>query len=211
MKRLLVVLILLVATTTSADVRGAWTAIVHDDGSALYLNLSVRPWHQLGRSIRLSEFANLPIETVRAASATPVLFELRREAGTIFFEGTFKLGDGAGHLTFAPNRNFVSAMKEIGLAIEPRGTRTLEDELFNLALVDVSTEYVRQMRSAGLPVATARDAVRLRAAGVTRAFIADLAAVGYTNLSERDLIRLSASGVNADFIRTMSRYKEKSP
>jgi hypothetical protein len=70
----------------------------------------------------------------------------------------------------------------------------------------VTSDYLREMRAAGVELKTSRDATSLRALNVTPAFVKALADAGYPNLSVRDLRRLASNGINADFVREMQKY-----
>jgi hypothetical protein len=175
--------------------------------------------------------------TIHATTVTPVKFELRREAGTISFEGTFKLGDGAGQFYFTPNPNFASAIRGLGIEDDLQVDRSDDEKLLSLALADVTVAYARsikalfsevtfrevrrarganvtpdyiaQMRAAGVNFGTAREAARLKELNVTPKYISDLAAAGYKNLSYDQLRRLATHGITAEFIRRMSNTTRK--
>src|SRR5687768_18221326 len=50
-------------------------------------------------------------------------FEMRREAGTSVFEGTFRKGKGAGQFTFTANRGYVDAVRALGVPFDLSGKR----------------------------------------------------------------------------------------
>lgn len=82
---------------------------------------------------------------MRASAQTPVNFELRREAGNVAFEGTFKEGFGAGQFTFASNPAYVATLRSLGVNFED-GNR--DDQRFlMMALLDVSTSFIRSMQA----------------------------------------------------------------
>lgn len=208
MKRLLSTLVVcLVATSALADLEGAWTAQISDDGR-LFINTTRHPFGNWGMSHDISDFAGLTRTQVESQAQVPVQFQLRRDAGTIAFEGTFRRGFGAGQLTFTPNRAFANSIRGIGLKLEKSPAKSDDEELFKLAMLDVSVGYLREMHAI-FPAATTRELSKMRAVGVTPKFIRDLAAAGYTNLSVRDLTRLAAVGVDDKFIREMSQDREK--
>jgi bla regulator protein blaR1 len=66
-------------------------------------------------------------------------FELRRDAGTLRFQGSFAGQRGRGTFTFAANPMFAAAM----------GYDTSSLRLLELALADVSLDFVREMKQLG--------------------------------------------------------------
>lgn len=231
-KTMLTLVVCLVATAAFADLDGAWTAQISDKGK-LFLNTTRHPFGNWGMNHDISDFAGLTRAQVDSQAQVPVEFQLRRDAGTVAFEGTFRRGFGAGQLTFTPNRAFANSLREIGFTLE----KSDDEELFKLALMDLSIAYAREMhgifpdadarelaklravdvtpqwlrdmRGAGVSITNARDARKLAGVGVTPKFIRELADAGYKNLSIRDLTRLAAVGVDDKFIREMSKYREK--
>jgi hypothetical protein len=233
MKRLLIAIAvaLLVPVAAFADLHGAWTMTEGDDG-CLYLNFTTGQWNNWGRSIRASDIGLDPA-TIHSTTATPVTFEMRREPGTISFEGTFKRGDGAGQLSFTPNPNFAASIRALGIEDDLFVDRTDDERLLSLALadvtiayarsmksifpditfrelrrargVDLTPDYVTEMRAVGVNFASAHDAVRLRSLNVTPKYVNELAAAGYKNLSFDQLRKLAAHGITPEFIRRMTR------
>lgn len=237
MKRIsvLTLVVSLLAATASADLDAAWTAQVEKEKDRIFFNTTRHPFGNWGMTYDLSDFAGLTRAQVDGPATTPVQFQLRREAGTIAFEGTFRRGVGAGQLTFTPNRGWLASVRSLGVPVEIR--KSEEDDLFQYAMLGltagyvremhaiyrdadlreisklrgtgVTTAWLREMRDAGVDIPTAREARKLSALGVTATFVRELAAAGYTDLSVRDLTRLAAVGVDGKFIRDMQRYKEK--
>lgn len=239
MKRisLLTLAVCLLASTALADLDGAWTAQTDDrrDKNSIHLMTTRHPFGNWGMSHELSDLTGLTRAQIDSESTTPVKFELRRDAGTVTFEGTFRKGFGAGQLTFAPNRGYFSSIRALGIALDLQ--KSEEEELFRFAMFDLSVGYaremhaiypdsnlrelsklravdvtpawLREMRGAGVEIKSAHEAKKLAAMGVSAKFVRELASAGYTNLSVRDLTRLAAVGVDGDFIREMSKYREK--
>jgi hypothetical protein len=237
MKRtlLLTLLVSLVAATALADLEGAWTAQADDKKDRIYFNTTRHPFGNWGMSHDLSDFTGLTRAQIDAAATTPVQFVMRRDAGTITFDGTFRKGFGAGQLTFTPNRSYFSSIRSLGIRYEPQ--KSEEEDLFRYAMTDVSIGYaremhaiypdsdlrdlyrlravnvtpawLREMRGAGVEIRSAQEAKKLAGTGVTAKFVRELADAGYKNLSVRDLTRLAAAGVDGKFIRDMQQYREK--
>lgn len=236
MKRMFLAVLLLAAATARAELSGSWTGNADEhDAARVQLNMTTRHTHNVGESMDLSDLAGLTAAQINASSATPVQFTLRRDAGTLSFDGTFRKGDGAGHFTFTPNNGYVSQLRALGYTLEPREGRAMDDELFVYAIVDVSIDYVnrmrsefrdatlhdlfkaravgvtpqyiREMRAMHVGAETMHDFVKLSAVGVTPQYVRELAAAGYANLNAKELTKLAALGVDADYIRKMSGVK----
>ena len=110
------------------------------------------------RGLSLSE-TNLDLPQAR--------FELQRDAGTFFFEGLFRNGKGIGEFRFEPSSGYVAGMRSLGYS-------DLSNKLFELAMFDVSRNFIQEM--------------------------ADL---GYTNQSLNRLIEFRIHGVSPDYIKAM--------
>lgn len=72
----------------------------------------------MGKTYRRAEFTGLSDAAIDAETRTDVRFELRREAGTIAFEGSFRRGRGAGQFTFTPDRAFIATLRKMNLRLE---------------------------------------------------------------------------------------------
>src|SRR5436309_8390454 len=67
----------------------------------------------MGQSFPVDELSGLPTNDERLTTAS-VKFDLRREAGSLAMEGSFRDGRGAGLFTFAPRDAYVGEMKALG-------------------------------------------------------------------------------------------------
>src|SRR5687767_5054719 len=96
---------------------GEWQARLADswvrtnDERWVSLQLEREDDRRWGLSIRLSELEGLG---VRATDYTgEAHFEVRRDAGTIEFDGRFDNGRGRGTFRFSPSQDFVSGMRSL--------------------------------------------------------------------------------------------------
>jgi len=209
MKRLstLTILLLLCASAAYADVRGSWTASTDDEKDGrIHFNITRRKNWNNGNTFLLSRFAGLTSAQINAAAQTPVQFQMRSEAGTINFEGFFRAGDGAGNFTFAPNPQYMDTLR--GLGLEPKirekkhEERSDEDELFSLAIHDVSTDFIRTMRAEGFDVSLDKY-TSMRIFGVTPEYIREMRGLGYKDISADKLVETRIHKVTPDYIRKM--------
>jgi hypothetical protein len=201
MKRLLTLTlaVCLAAGAAYAEVRGSWTADAEKAGT-LHVSMSQRRGWMNGHTFTLAELPGLTSAQIQSASQTPVQFQLRRDAGVIAFDGVFKTGNGAGQFNFTPNANYAGELRKLGLELEldHRGKRSDEDELFTLAIVDLSPAYIRAMRAEGFDVSL-EDYIGMRAVGVTTAYVRELRAMGLKALDADDVTGLRAVGVTREY------------
>lgn len=202
MNRILVAAIALTLTTAAwaEEIRGTWAASSEKDGS-LYVSVT-RRHHQNGHTYALNAFEGLTDAQLNVATQTPVQFRLRREAGTVNFEGVFKQREGAGHFTFAPNPRFLETLRSLG--VEPsrseKHKKTDEESLFALALHDVSSDFIRSMQAEGYRVGF-DEYVSMRIFKVSPALIAELRQLGYDKIPHDDLIASQIHKATPTFIR----------
>ena len=208
MKRILTLTLavfLFAAAAMAEDIHGAWTA--NDDEKRpdrIHFNINQRPFSNWGQTMRLQDFTGLTAEQIRATTMTPVKFELRREAGTVSFEGTFKHGDGAGQFEFTPNRNYPAAIRALGLEFETKRhgrNKSEEEELFTLAIHDVSTAYIKAMRAEGFNE-TLDKYVEMRIFNITTEYIREMRSM-FGELTSKKLVNAKIHGVTPESVREM--------
>jgi hypothetical protein len=136
MKILLLAALLLSTASQSQGTRtGEWTARLSDnwtmnDERWVSFQLERGDQRRWGISIRRSELPGLP-ETGDTWSGD-ARFALRRDAGTIGFEGRFRSGRGQGTYRFTPNPDYLAGMRKLGY------DGINDDDLFRLTAHDVS-------------------------------------------------------------------------
>lgn len=147
--------LLLIAGASRADLRGGWTATRAKGAPGMvHVQLS-RDHDNHGQTMDLADFTGLTAAQVAATAATPVSFSLRREAGTVTLDGTFRNGSGGGEFTFTPNPAYLASLRDLGVALErhkhpgQRHDESEEEQLLALAVLDVSTAFIRSMQSIG--------------------------------------------------------------
>jgi hypothetical protein len=207
MKRFLTLtLAVCLAASAYADLDGAWTATIDDEKPGrIHLNMTRSKFGNMGHTFDLATLAGLGEAQVRSAAQVPVQFALRREAGTIAFDGTFRGGNGAGQFTFTPHRTYAATLRQLGLELDldKHGQkRSEEEELFTLAVLDVSTDFIRSLQAEGYKV-TLSKYVEMRIFNVTPEYIREMRSVGYQNLSAQKLIETRIHKATPDYIRKM--------
>lgn len=204
MRRFLALLILALALAPAcmADFNGSWTAVPKDDGR-VQLSLAHDTSSHSSSSFTLSDFTGLTDAQVHAATQTPVQFEMRREAGTVSFEGTFKKNFGAGQFTFTPSRSYYAAVRALGI-----DTRELErdddgeEKVFALAIHDVSTAYIKSMIAEGYRVDLDKY-LAFRIFRVTPQLVAEFHELGFRNISADDILAAQVHKVTPRYVREM--------
>ena len=102
------------------DVSGTWTAEIHNAKVFLQIRTSApdgsNSWNgdwSSGQSFPIEEIAGLPANEEHF-TASSFKFDLRREAGTLAFEGAFRDDRGAGLFGFTPRAEYANEMKALG-------------------------------------------------------------------------------------------------
>jgi hypothetical protein len=165
--------------------------------------------------------------------AHSVHFVVRRDAGTIDFNGSAGDGVGSGRFTFSPSSAYRDAMAKRGYDIP-----NVREQLAALTL-DISLSYTDAIAATGVKPSSYGNLIAYRALGITPQSIADLrrqfgslgeqdvitfsalhidagyikelASVGYTNLSAHEITELRALHVDADYIRRVQAHGYKHP
>jgi beta-lactamase regulating signal transducer with metallopeptidase domain len=205
---------------------GTWSVRPTKTPGIVSVQISERRNSNSGFDIALSELEGLTGSGL--SSNGPVKFSIRRDAGSINFEGTIRSGVGAGTFDFTPSATFGAEMAKRGyerpsnedLYILARGnvgaayldelasqkyTRPSLDELLRASDHGVDLEYLRDMGRAGFHLGQVELLVRTRDHGVDREFIDGLKAHGLTGLSIDDLVRARDHGVDPEYIDDMKR------
>ena len=208
MKRILAVAItfLLAAALHAESLRGMWTASTWSvkDIERIQLNMQ-REHSNWGQDFKIAAFDGLSRAQITSASDAPVKFALRRDAGTISFDGSFRDGEGAGHFVFTPNETYLGTLRSMHIALDDdseRG-RTEGEELYRLAMFDVSLDFIRQMHDLGYD-AGVHDLVRFRIHGVNPDMVRELRTLGLDHVPAEDLVRMRIHGATPEFIRAMA-------
>jgi hypothetical protein len=197
----------------SADsVAGTWTAEIQpagwsskdrgkdSDWSKLSLHLQLRlrdrDWSNWGFSAPVEAFSGLPADV---PDATDARFQLKRDAGVVDFDGSFRNGRGIGGFRFAPNTEFAAFLKNRG------DGQPSEREMFQLAIHDVSRSFIQELEKLGyknLPLDTLEE---MRIHRVSPEFIAELRKLGYDRLSTDELVQMRIHRATPEFIAELKK------
>ena len=209
MKRILtltLVVSLFTAASAFATLDAAWTAAVDEKRpDRAHVNITRGSFHNMGMTMRLSEFTGLTQAQVNAPAMTMVQFALNREAGTIAFEGTFRNGKGAGQLTFTGNPGYPDAIRRLGVEFDLEGKKKRRDQseeetLFSLALHDVSTTFIRAMQAEGYKVSLEKY-LTMRIFDITPEYIREMRSLGFKDISADELVSSRIHKVTPEYVR----------
>ena len=146
-----IVLALGMGATAALAVEGTWKATVdEDDLQRIHLELRYGRTSNMGSMYRTQAFTGLTATQVGSETQTPVQFTLEREAGRVSFEGSFRAGRGSGQFTFEPRSGYLESVRKLGVEVSSREGK--DESLLVLALLDVSTDYMKSMIAEGYKV-----------------------------------------------------------
>ena len=160
--------------------------------------------------LRLAELdsnsgSNVPIaalEGLRAAqlagSGGPVQFRIRRDAGTLTFEGVLRNGVGAGTFSFILNPNFPAELAARGFA------RPTDHEQYQLARHDIGYAFLDELNKQGYGKPEIAELVRAGQHGVHATYLREMGALGYRFGSLDPLITLRDHGITPAYVRELA-------
>jgi hypothetical protein len=131
-----------------------------------------------------------------AAAKHDVHFTITRDAGTIDCQGFVQEQRGSGLFSFQPNPQYRPEMIKLGFTFG-------DNEQFSAALFDVSFEFARAMKSAGVRGLDADKLLAFRIHGVAPQFVRDLRAAGLEAADAGKLIAFRIHGVTPEFVKEM--------
>ena len=212
MMSLIVTLCLLLGSTfasvSTADAgrgtSGSWTCYAKDGEGPkdrLKFNLDLDGDGNMGMSFPLSAFTSIDRATVDSPTRVPARFEMRREAGTITFDGTFREGRGSGDFSFSPDPTYPEKLERLGFRLEGKGWDR-ERTQFQMAWFDVSTDFIRSMQKIGYKEELQKY-VEFRIFHVDPQYVAAMDAVGFRDLSANKLVETRVHNVTPEYIREM--------
>jgi hypothetical protein len=220
-----------------ADIHGTWTAEIHTGKVSLQVRTAPpADWTRSGNANSDWNMGqSLPIDDLQglansdAFTMASVKFDLRREAGSMAFEGSFRDGRGAGLFTFAPRDAYPGEMRALGYAedlplwrrfqlalydVGPRYIRDLKSEGYDTLTLDViqrarthgvTIDYIKDIKGQGFNVATIEELVRTRDHGVTQPFVEAMKKAGFTGATLEDLVRARDHGLKPDYVADIRR------
>lgn len=126
--------------------------------------------------------------------STNAKFAIVRDAGRFLCEGITGMGRGTGSFRFVANPEYAEKLRQLGY------TSPDSEQVFNMALHEISLDFARYVRDTGLRASTS-ELIELRIHGVTREYIAAMRGFGFTELVARDFVEMKIHGVQPEFVR----------
>jgi len=174
------------------DVEGRWD-IEWAGRGRLQLDMRFARRHRC--AIRLDEEEFVGLDYVSDAR-----FELRREAGTFYFEGDFEHDDdeiwGDGTVVFRADEAYIEALKSIGVRVQSNR------EVLTLAIHDVSLDFIEGLHGLGYDRISTDELTSLHIHDVDPEYIKTLAALGYPDLDLDRMVEMRIHDVDPDYIRS---------
>ena len=92
-------------------------------------------------------------------------------------------------------------MEALGFSFPNQTAQQTNDRLQGYTMLDVTTEWVKAMKDAGVQGMTAENIMGLRALGVDPAYVHGMAAAGYPELDAGKLTGMKAVGVSPEKVQ----------
>ena len=126
---------------------------------------------------------------------------LKAEAGEMRCVGTVHNSEMHGTYSFTPDANFIHRMEALGFSFPTQTAQQTNDRLQGYTMLDVTTEWVKAMKDAGVQGMTAENIMGLRALGVDSEYVHGMAAAGYPELDAGKLTGMKAVGVSPEKVQ----------
>jgi hypothetical protein len=126
---------------------------------------------------------------------------MKGEAGEMRCAGAVHNSEMHGTYSFTPDMEFTHRMEALGFSFPSETSRQLNDRLQGYVMLDVTTEWVKAMKDAGVQGMTSENIMGLRALGVDAAYVHGMAAAGYPELDAGKLTGMKAVGVTPEKVQ----------
>jgi hypothetical protein len=126
---------------------------------------------------------------------------MKGEAGEMRCVGTVHDSEMHGAYSFTPDPDFTHRMEALGFTFPSQTDQQTNDRLQGYTMLDITTEWVKAMKDAGVQGMTAENIMGLRALGVNAKYVHDMAAAGYPELDAGKLTGMKAVGVSPEKVQ----------
>ena len=130
---------------------------------------------------------------------------LKGEAGEMRCVGVVHNSEINGAYAFTPNPEFLHRLEALGFSFPNQTAQQtpekLNDRLQGYVMLDVSIEWIKAMKDAGVQGMTAENIMGLRALGVDSTYVHAMAADGYPELDANKLTGMKAVGVTPEKVQ----------
>ncbi|MCP4549857.1 MAG: hypothetical protein GY835_25660 [bacterium] len=187
-------------TQNDDDLEGFWKAWLRKDSVELRIEFGSRNSQTV---ISFDSNDDDGIEGLRGLDGKfPEVFALERNAGTFYCvvpeNKVGKSRRASGDCFFRENPRFVKEMDKLGYKV--RSTR----RLFELAIHDVSLDFIQGLNDAGFEGTSLRKLIELRVHGTDMDYIEKMGKLGYTSRDIDDIIEMRVHGIDPDYVDRMT-------
>ncbi len=177
---------------SNAELEGRWELEQRDD----------RVWLQMKRGARgRMSFTIRPEELQGLSEGSNKTFRLARDAGTFVFEGDLSRTagrlEGSGQWLFEVSDSYNRELTRLGFDMPSK------EKSFELAIHNVTLNFVRGLDEAGYRGFSLSKLVELRIHDVTPEYVKELAELGYRDLSLSKLVEMQIHDVTPDYVREL--------
>jgi hypothetical protein len=120
---------------------------------------------------------------------------MKADSGEMRCSGTVHGSTMRGTFSFTPDPEFTKTMEAMGF------DQQTKKQLLDYALLNVTTAWVKGVKSAGVQGMTAQNLMGLRALGVDGEFVKAMASAGYPELRADKLTSMKAVGVSPEKVQ----------
>lgn len=161
-------------------------------------------------------------------------FTIKREAGSVAFNGKFEGNEGYGHYKFTADRNFVDFLKQQGVVemdnddedsfafflvnvnkeyvamVKRNGFKDLsKNNLISMAALKVDEPYIKMWKANGFEDITPNELVSGKAMHVDAAYVSEIRKAGYKDITFNQLISFKAQHITGAYISSLRKTKLK--
>jgi hypothetical protein len=188
---------------SQGDIEGRWTIEPRRDGRIqLKMRRDSNSW--FGSTMKPNVFQGL-------AAGENRTFQLKRDAGTFFFEGNVEATSGSysgsGRWYFQASASYIDVLEKLAYDT-PSKEKSLE-----LAIHDVTLDFIQGLEREGYRGFSLSKLIELHIHDVTPEYIHALAELGYKELNLSKLVEMQIHDVEPDYIRALQElgYRDLSP
>ena len=178
--------------------QGAWFATIKNDKVHIEFK-SDDDDHNWSNSstFLLSDFSALPKDQKGE-------FTLKREAGTLVFNGKFEGNEGYGHYKFTADKSFTAYLTSQGI------TEIEDGDSFAFFSLNIKKDYVAMLQKNGYKDISKGNLIAMSALKVDEPYIAMWKANGYNGLSPNELVSGKALGITSEYVNEIRKagYKD---
>ena len=181
-------------TTGTCSIRAGRTEAKMSFSSERGDCVAERSCHESSSDMLWSKWSGIAPQDLEHEGAS-VDGRMKAEAGEMRCVGTVHDAAMRGSYSFTPDEGFLKRMASMGF------TDVTPDRLEGYVMLDITTEWVKQIKDAGVKEMTAQQLMGLRALKVDAAYVKAMAAAGYPELQASQLTSMKAVGVSPEKIQ----------